>query len=418
LKEKPVATKDGNKEKPQSKIISWAVFLPTLVVCLISLTSVIFPALVVRTTSHLEDIGGNQYQVNPFEPGVLALPLVATNSILFGIWILYFKEKLPKKILESIRFVFNFEVSKKVASACVLVLLGIYAASSGPSLATEEPWGDYVTYKKHAQDWNFAEIAKGFDVHVKFFLLSASLKIFGNIRVIPFIASGLLLVLTYFFTKEITQKRFAGIVSMVILLQSTTFLTYNTTASYDNFWILLYLFSLYLIYKKWYLSPVAFLLSIPAKQITAIFLPMTLFFIYRSNITKKKKIWTAIAYGIIAIILIVAVQALGINLVSSYIAPDTSHFWMGFTALAIELGPDPIFLIFLLPVIVGLFIASKRKIAQADSILFMILGLLLVEPLLEGLTGNTNQPYRHLPLIIFFGVGVGILLSKRINEQV
>lgn len=416
MKEKPIVTKDRAQEKPHSKIIPWTVFLATLVVCLISLTTVIFPALVIRTTSYLQE-GASQYEVSPFEIGALAGPLVTINLILLAIAILYFKNKLPKKMAESLRFVLNFEISKKVALASVVVLLAIYAALSVPSLATEEQWGDYVAYKKIAQDWNFSKITKGFDLHVRWFLLWASLKIFDNIRVIPFIASGLLLVLTYFFTKVITGKRFAGIVSTVILLQSTTFLTYDTTASYENFWILLYLFSLYLIYKKWYVSPISFILSIFAKPLTAIFLPMTFFFIYRSNIPRKKKMRIAITYGIIIAILVVTVGILKVDLISSYFAPDASRFWMGFTALAVQLRLDPIFLIFLLPLIVMLFIASRRKIAHADSIMFMILGLLLVEPLLEGLTGNTNQPYRNIPLIIFFGVGVGTLLSKRISEQ-
>jgi hypothetical protein len=31
------------------------------------------------------------------------------------------------------------------------------------------------------------------------------------------------------------------------------------------------------------------------------------------------------------------------------------------------------------------------------------------------LTDYTDQPYRLIPLVVFFAVGVGVLLSKRVN---
>jgi len=43
----------------------------------------------------------------------------------------------------------------------------------------------------------------------------------------------------------------------------------------------------------------------------------------------------------------------------------------------------------------------------------MIAGMLVMVPLISGLTEITNQPYRFVPLIFFFAVGVGTLLSKR-----
>jgi len=39
--------------------------------------------------------------------------------------------------------------------------------------------------------------------------------------------------------------------------------------------------------------------------------------------------------------------------------------------------------------------------------------MLLISPILTGFTEFTNQPYRWVPLVVFFAVGIGILLSKR-----
>jgi len=133
-----------------------------------------------------------------------------------------------------------------------------------------------------------------------FFLKSSDL-IFENDKVIPFLASIALLIVTYAFTTEIAKKRFAGIVAMVIVLQSGIFLIYDKSVTYPNFWILFYVLSLYLIIKKIPLSPIAYIASLLTKIFTIIFLPMTLFFIFRTNFTRKKKIRIILFYGILLI---------------------------------------------------------------------------------------------------------------------
>jgi hypothetical protein len=50
--------------------------------------------------------------------------------------------------------------------------------------------------------------------------------------------------------------------------------------------------------------------------------------------------------------------------------------------------------------------------------MILIFGVLFSDPLLVGLTDFTNQPYRLMPLIVFFAMGVGVLLSKRVNDGV
>ena len=101
------------------------------------------------------------------------------------------------------------------------------------------------------------------------FLLDISQKIFQNIKVLPFVASILLVIATFFLTYQISKKRFAGIVSMIILLQSYTFLQFDTIAVYENFWVLFYLLSIFVIQKKWYLSPTLYAISIFTKAFVA-----------------------------------------------------------------------------------------------------------------------------------------------------
>jgi hypothetical protein len=64
----------------------------------------------------------------------------------------------------------------------------------------------------------------------------------------------------------------------------------------------------------------------------------------------------------------------------------------------------------------GLFIKSKNN-RYSNSISILLTGILFSAPLLSGLTDQTNQPYRFMPIIVFFAVGVGILVSK-VNSKV
>jgi hypothetical protein len=248
---------------------------------------------------------------------------------------------------------------------------------------------------------------------VKYFFLKSSIVLFGNDRVIPLLASAALLVVTYFFTKLITQKRFAGIVAVVILMQSNVFLIYDTTVSYTNFWILFYLLSLYLVYRFWPLSPVSYLLSIPSKALTAAFLPMSIYFILRSEISRRQKIIVA---GITAGIILAGGLA-SIGGVSTTQGTEeefnAKEFWMGFTSFSYQLRFDGLVMLFMIPLIVGLFLVSKSGIKHGESIMVLISGMLLIAPVLTGFTNQTNQPYRFVPLVVFFAIGVGVLLSKR-----
>jgi len=242
------------------------------------------------------------------------------------------------------------------------------------------------------------------------------MKLFDSYRVIPFLGSLVLLVLTYLLSMELSKKRFAGIVSMVVVMQSENFLTYDTLITYTNFWIVFYILSLYLIYKKWPLSTFSFILSIPSKALTLAYLPMTIFFIYRSDMIKKKKIRLLLSYGIIILIGISVLLIADFSVVEIETF-DPHSFWSGFGAFSSQFRFDGLIIIFLLPLVIGLFQLSRNGIKQADSIMVLILGMLLLAAIMPAITNYTNNPYRFIPLVIFFALGVGVLLSKKISGQ-
>jgi len=410
--EKPSEPSKSQTIKPSP--ISWIVFFFTISLVILSLIPVVFPSAIVANFTQVNDLerfGISGLDIDPYQTGPLAVALFVTSGIIFGLAILHFKNKLPQSISKGFQFIFNFEVSKKVAIISMVVILAIYVTASANELAEEEQWEDFVGVKQRVENWSPDQITRSFEPHVNYFLISSSMILFGNYAVIPFLASIALVIIVYFFTKQITNKRFAGIVAAIILLQSNVFLIFDTSIAYTNFWVLFYLLSLYFMYKAWPLSPILYIISIPAKALTVTFLPMSIYFLLRCSISRKKKM--IISGAIIGIVIAGAVASSGVNLTGgaqqeSFISDE---FWIGFASFATQLRFDGLIILFLIPLVVGLlFTSTKNK--HAESMMVMIAGMLLIAPFLTGFSDQTNQPYRFIPFVTFFAVGVGILLSK------
>jgi hypothetical protein len=384
-------------------IISLAVFLFSISVSIISIIPALFPALYTSTfnQSVLDKIAYlDKFQVSPIEPGIFFVPIIITSLIIFGIFgILKFKSiKIP-----------SFNVSKKISIIGIIIILIIFTGVSYQGVISEDQHQDWGLVKQGLESWPPEEI--GFGLHVRMFLLSSSFVLFGNYRVIPFLASAALLITTYLFTYKITNNRASGLLSSTIILQSHLFLTYSSTPSYTIFWSLFYLVSIYLIiHKTWILSPASYVLSLFSKPLTATFFPLSIFFIFNADIPIKNKIIIgAITTGII---IIGATTIIG----SSGDDWDWKEFWIGFTSFSYQMRFDAIIVIFLIPVVVGLFFISKNN-RYANSISIMITGILITNPLLMAMTDITSQPYRFIPLIIFFAIGAGMLISNNQSKS-
>jgi hypothetical protein len=393
----------------KSRIFSYSVLAFTLLVVITSLSSIVFPALIVRLVSNLQD-----NSISPFEPGLVAIPFLIVDSILIGIIILNYKEKLPTKISKIFSFIQQFDVSWKIALVIIIVLYAIYLAFTLSHIYSEELFDDYQIAKYQGTNWSFSidNITFGF----KYFLLHVSVIIFKNIRMIPLISSFLMLLLVYFTTLELTKKRIGSLIAVMIVLQSNNFLTYDSTASYANFWIFFYLLSLFLIVKKWYLSHIAYIFSVFSKGLTVIFIPMTLFFTLNSEISKRKKILVITPYLIMGLIFAVSTQIKGLVPDIPPISPNFQRFLDGFTSVSFQLRNDWLVLFCIIPLVIALYIRAKQKIFYAYSAMIFITWTLFSSPLLSGLTFYTLEPYRQIPVVIFFAIGVGILFSNRLSN--
>jgi len=399
-----------------SQKASYAVFFCTLVVVLLTLTPVIFPAL------YSSSFGMFTENLNPFELGYQSTFLIVSNVVILGFGIAYYKKKIPSLVHDVVDKIRTFEIPKRVTIIALAVILGVYIGLSAPELSLDEgaDWADYDAILIPALEiWPFGQtddvyVQEQNDRYVRMFLLDVSLDIFQNIKLLPFIASILVVVFTYLVTVQFCQKRFAGIIAVIVLLQSYTFLKFDTVAVYENFWVLFFLISLYVIEKKWFLSPVFYILAFYTKAYVAPFFLMTLFTTYRSQISRRTKAAILISYVVI-VSAAIALVFLGDTIYPDIIDVNYSKFILGFQVIIAQLRFDLFFIMLLLPVTVGLMFLSKNKLKHADSILILIFGTIITSPILVAFTYHYEiLPYRFIPLLVFFSIGVGMFFSKKL----
>ena len=332
------------------------------------------------------------------------------------------KKKIAKLAYDLVEKIRTFEISKRVAIISLAIILGVYIGLSTPELFLDESkqWSDYKVILLPALEiWPSGQsddiyVKEQNDRYVRMFLLDVSLAVFQNIKLLPFVASILVVVFTYLITVQFCKKRFAGMIAVIVLLQSYTFLNFDTIAVYENFWVLFFLISLYVIEKKWFLSPVFYLLAFYTKAYIAPFFLMTLFTTYRSQISRRTKITILISY-VVTVLVAIAIVFVGDTIYPDVIDVNYSKFILGFQTISAQLRFDFFFIMTLLPVTVGLMFLSKNKLKHADSILILIFGTIIASPILVTFTHHYDiLPYRFIPLLVFFSIGVGMFFSKKL----
>jgi hypothetical protein len=403
-------------EQISSKLVTYAVFLFTLGIIGISIVSISFPAFIITSTYDYS------IEIDPFEVSPWLTPIIISTVILLSIGFLYLKKKLPCVIYSSIEYILNFEISKKVAIIIGLVILSVYIGFSIPELFLDESeqWSDYSILVNALEIWPSTDsmnvyVKEQNTRYVRMILLDFSQEFFQNIKILPFTASILTVVFTALIAIQISKKRLAGIIAMIVLLQSVTFTDFDTIAVYENFWVLFYLISIYLINKRWWhTSPIAFLLSIFTKAFTATYFWMNLFFIYRSEIPKKSKLILFGSYAVAVSIMYLIFDSGRSIIYDDIIRYDFNAFLDGFTGWGNSMQLDPLIVLCILPLTVGLFIKSLKGLKQADSILLILAGSILAGPLISLITDfYFILPYRFIPFVIFTAIGIGIIFSKK-----
>ena len=128
----------------------------------------------------------------------------------------------------------------------------------------------------------------------------------------------------------------------------------------------------------------------------------------------RTKIAILISY-IVIVSISIAIIFLGDTVYPDVIEVNSSKFMLGFQVIISQLRFDLFFIMMLLPLTVGLLFLSKNKLKHADSILILIFGTIIASPILVTFTYLYEiLPYRFIPLLVFFAIGVGMFFSKKL----
>ena len=389
------------------------VFIFALVMIGISLLSVVFPALIL---TEFGNITTNLY--DKFEIGNNAFVLILGNIIILSLGYVYKKNKITNfsSFVNKIR---DFDISKKQSLIIGIIILVVYAAITSPELTLDEAlqWGDYGILTSALE--TFPETASGDQIQdeqnsrfVRMVLLGFSQDYLDNIKILPFISSIILIALVGLTAFEISQKKIAGLIAMLVIIQSYTFLEYDTIAVYENFWVSFFLFSIYTIHKKWHLSGIFYLLSVFSKAFSTPFLILNIFYVIRSEFDSKTKLRIMISYGVIILIML-GLFAMGNTIYDDVVHIDFNRFMNSLSDFSSQMRFDHFMLIMILPVTIGLFFVARTGLIPAESLLFFISVLLLAGPLVALLTDfYVILPYRFIPLIAFFAISIGVVIFK------
>jgi len=350
--------------------------------------------------------------------GGWAIPIIVSNIIFLGVYFLYSKKKLPTIIEKLIDYISRNDLSRRNSVIILAILFSIYIIFSIDEFQYEEfELGDYVAVEKAIREYDI-DSTKIISNQIRNFLLYSSHVVFDNLRIIPFFASISLLFTTYFLTLEITKKRFAGIISFSVLLQSNLFLLFDTTSTYANFWTLFYLLSIYLIFKKPVGSHVLFIFSLMSKAIIITLLPINLFTIKISKTSKRNKIFLLLGYIVLILFLLIGLVTNNIPH-SEKLDFDADRLIPNMNEFGNSLRYDGLILVLFFPILLILRNRSKFNRDKINFIFIAISFAIISQPVMNMMIGMTLQPYRFIPVIVFFAIAVGMIFSNfnKVDQQ-
>ena len=315
----------------------------------------------------------------------------------------------------NIQKITNFELTKRQNSYLLLIIFGGYIAFSSIELFHDECSGyrncyDFDRRMARLYVWDVSWLQNDFRHFVHMGLLVLSDQTFGNYKVLPLVSSVFILIITYQLAFSITKKRIGGIISLLIMMQSSIFLDYDTSVTYPSFWALFLMLSLYLTRTKYYLlSPFVFVLSVLAKSITALFLPGLLLFLLFDNNSKKKI--TLVSYFIVnsGIVLFLYLS----NKINSFLlfnSVNYDQFILGFVSWIWKgFAHDQLTIVFL---IVSTTIILTKKIPNGKPILAFCYGIILTSPFLIGFSTYDVWPYRFVPLVCGISIMTALIFTN------
>ena len=274
----------------------------------------------------------------------------------------------------------------------LMLIIGVYSFVTVNEVFT---FNDYLDYTLVHNTLKYFPQPELYDSPLRYAFLKIGYEI-GLVKLFPFLFSIGILFMTYLLTKQLSGKS-GALLAVSIVASSNLFRLFDTSAAYDNSWILFIMVSIYFM-KRQIVSFPSFIASIFCKPLSILFVPSLIFL----SLKNKRLGLLYMAIGLVGVL----------SMGSIYDGFNSSEFLNGLGDWWYFLFAD-LYMVVLVPTVMFL-LAIFRKF----TILVLMLNVIIMGAIVEGFTIINNEPYRYISLIVFFAVGVGILVEKVLKVNI
>lgn len=282
------------------------------------------------------------------------------------------------------------------------LIIGSYAVSLVKEFSYQEEYPDYyanILPMKLKCDYEIN--TRGF---LKYWSNCFSYQFIGNDKVIPIISSIACVYLVYALANAITRDRLIGLIAMGVMTYNPLLIRFDSSATYDQLWAALFLFSVLLFYKKPVMGIMTFPISIAAKILAVCFAPGMIANIILDKRIKNKKIPLAVCgIGIILGGSVILMFGVGSEL---GIYPERLLDGL----LSIFENIWPVFPLLIGGIVIDRFFTPKTTDPSKRIIVVWMGIILLSTPLLYLFTEEQLQfGYRFVPFGAFLSIYIGVI---------
>ena len=248
---------------------------------------------------------------------------------------------------------------------------------------------------------------------LKWWSLCFSHLVLGNERILPFLYSIVLIPVTFSFANHLTQRKVVGLLTVLVLVTSGTFTTFDTTATYEQSWVVFLMLSLIGILRR---NPimmlVCFVLALASKPIAIIYIPAMFGFMIYKHDYFSISVLGAVTIGVALFVLLSTSLAFGGGFEFNHeeLLHGFYNWWFYLNA--------SLLVAMTLPLVVWRLFAMRKKHPEAKPLLIAIFVIIISVPLIDGFTDQLNHSYRFVPMIIFVGIGLAMIVTNFVTSKV
>lgn len=249
---------------------------------------------------------------------------------------------------------------------------------------------------------------------LKWWLNCFSYKETGTPKLIPIFFNLALMPLVYLIAVKLTNNKLIGLLSFCAFILNPLYSQWVSSGTYDQVWSFFLILSFYLIYRfKFTTYPIlSFCISIAAKALGFMYLPVLLYSYYK---TKEKHLSknVIICFIVIAVIFSSAVILLSPGIIGGKIGFYPDHFKDAIYGNVTMLLPELVILV----MFVYVSMVYKPKVSQYSKKipLLWILNALLTTPIIYLFTNQFQFVYRFIPLAVFMSIFIAITITDLFN---